>query len=106
MEGDRKKEGLLMRNSSLFHSTAGKFQRGTDNTECRNPARTHPDNFSARFSKRLASGSSSSALPPDAEDVIISTTRRQSFLPPRFVLRVFSAALADTVVDEITRVSL
>lgn len=38
-----------MRNSSLFQSTAGKFQRGTDNPECRNPLPAHPDDFSAPF---------------------------------------------------------
>lgn len=38
-----------MRNSSLFQGTAGKFQRGTDNIECKNPIPTHPDDFSALF---------------------------------------------------------
>lgn len=55
VEGDRKREktgrrgALLMRNSSLFQSTAGKFQRGTDKPECRNPVPTHPDDFNAYF---------------------------------------------------------
>lgn len=68
VEGDRKGEktggrgALLMRNSSLFRSTAGKFPRGTDNIECWNPVPTHPDDLNALFlmsTLRLASGSSS-----------------------------------------------
>lgn len=87
-----------MGNSRLFQSTAGKFQRGTDSTECRNLVPTHPHDVSALFLTSALNGRCQDLrLRLPKEEAIVSRRRLQ----PRFVLGVFLAALSDTVVDEI-----